>query len=114
MAGPLLHTGAGITCTHTAPCNPVTTNARVTVSGMPVLLATDQFPVAGCPFQIPVPGGTKPSPCLTIRWTAPSARVKVMGAPVLTALSAGLGQSLEQAPQGPAVIAGVQPRVNAT
>ena len=114
MPGPLLHMGAGITCPHTAPCGPITTDVRVKVSATPVLLATDQFPVAGCLFQIPVPGGTKPSPCVVIRWTTPSARVKVMGVPVLTALSAGIGTSLEQAPQGPAVIAGVQPRVQAT
>lgn len=114
MPGPLLHMTAGITCTHAAPCAPVTTDIRVKASGMPVLLATDQFPVAGCLFQIPVPPGTKPSPCIVIRWSAPSARVKVLGIPVLTALSAGVGVSPEQAPQGPAIIAGVQPRAVAT
>lgn len=102
---------AGITCTHAAPCTPITTDGRLKVSGMPVLLATDQFPVAGCVFTLP---GPKPSPCITIRWTAPSARVKVMGVPVLTALSAGIGTSAEQAPQGPAIISAVQPRAVAT
>lgn len=111
MPGPLLHLTAGITCTHVAPSLPITTNARVTVSGMPVLLATDQFPVVGCLFTVP---GPKPSPCVTIRWTAPSARVKVMGTPVLTALSAGIGTSAEQAPQGPAIVSAVQPRALAT
>ena len=34
MPGPMLHVGAGITCTHSAPSSPVTANARV-VGGCP-------------------------------------------------------------------------------
>ncbi len=114
MPGPMLHVGAGITCTHSAPSSPVTANARVLVGGMPVLLLTDTFPVAGCPFQVPIGTGTKPQPCVKIQWTVPAARVKVNGTPVLIATSTGLCQSAEQIPQGPPVVAGFQTRAIAT
>jgi hypothetical protein len=114
MPGPVLHVGAGITCTHLAACTPATTDARVLVSGAAVLLVADTFPVAGCPFQVPVGAGTKPQPCVRIQWTVPAARVKVNGTPILTALSTGIGQSAEGIPQGPPIVSGVQPRVTAT
>ena len=75
---------------------------------MPVLLLTDTFPVAGCPFQVPIGTGTKPQPCVKIQWTVPAARVKVNGTPVLIATSTGMCQSAEQIPQGPPVVAGFQ------
>ena len=114
MPGPVLHVGAGITCTHAGPVIPATSNARVLVSGMPVVTFADTYPVAGCPFQVPAPSGTKPQPCVKIQWITPAARVLVMGQPVLTQVSAGIGQSIEQIPQGPPILSGVQPRVIAT
>jgi hypothetical protein len=111
MPGPVLHVGAMVTCMHAGPVSPVTANARVLVSGMPALLLTDTFPVAGCAFQVPIGTGTKPQPCVTIRWLVGAARVLVGGVPVLLATSPGIGQSAEQIPQGPPTVAGVQPRV---
>lgn len=111
MPGPVLHVGAMVSCPHAAPTSPVTANARVLVNGMPALLLTDTFPVAGCPFQVPVPAGTKPQPCVTIRWMVGAARVLVNGVPVLLATSPGIAQSAEQIPQGAPIVAGVQPRV---
>lgn len=111
MPGPVLHLGAMVSCPHAAPATPVAANARVLVNGLPALLLTDSFPVAGCPFQVPVPGGTKPQPCVTIRWLVGAARVLVNGVPVLLATSPAIAQSPEQIPQGTPVVAGVQPRV---
>ena len=67
----------------------------------------DLWTVAGCPFQIPIGTGTKPQPCIKILWTVPAARVLINGTPALLATSAGIGQSVEQIPQGPAVVSAV-------
>jgi len=48
-----------------------------------------------------------------VQWTVPATRVTVLGAPVLLATSAGIGQSVEQIPQGPAIVSTVQARVTA-
>lgn len=113
MPGFLLHENAVVNCTHGAKATIVTTNKRVKVMGQAVAVVVDVTTVAGCPFQIPVGAGTKPSPCLKIQWSAPAARVKVMGQPVLVQSSVGLCQSPEQAPQGNAIVAGQQQRVKA-
>lgn len=114
MPGPVQHQPEGVTCPHGVPAQPVATAVRVRVSTMPVLVVTDQFPVAGCPFQVPVPGGTKPQPCVRIQWSAPAVRVRAMGMPLLTQLSVGIAMSADGIPAGPPVLAGVQPRVRAT
>ncbi len=114
MPGPILTAGTVLTCSHAAPVSPVTTNARVLVAGTPALLLSDTFPVAGCPFQVLAPSGTKPQPCVLVRWTAPASRVIVNGQPVLLATSTGLCLSAEQIPQGPPIPTGAQPRVVAT
>ena len=111
MPGPTLHVAAGLSCPHGAPGQVAPGNPRVLVNGQPVATMADQYPVAGCPFQVPVGAGTKPQPCIRIQWTAPAARVLVGGVPVLIATSVGIGVSAEQIPQGPAVVAAVQPRV---
>jgi hypothetical protein len=114
MPGPVLHVGAVITCPHLGTVTPQSSNVRVQVNGMPALTIADVFPVAGCPFQVPVGAGTKPQPCVRIQWSTPAARVQVNGVPVLLALSTGIGLSAEQIPGGPAVVSAVQPRVVAT
>jgi hypothetical protein len=114
MPGPMLHVGAVVTCTHGAPAQIVPGSPRVLLSGQPAATMVDTYTVGGCPFQVPVGPGTKPSPCVMIRWTVPAARVVVNGAPAVLATSIGFGVSPEQAPQGPPVPGAVQPRVVAT
>jgi hypothetical protein len=114
MPGPILHVGAVLSCPHAAPAQVITTNGRVMVNAMPAATMADTYPVAACPFQIPVGAGTKPQPCTKIQWTVPAVRVKVNGSPVILGLSTGLGQSVEGIPQGPPIPSGVQPRVVAT
>jgi hypothetical protein len=114
MPGPMLTVGSGTTCTHSAPCSPVPTAGRVLAAGTPVLTVADAFPVAGCPFQVPVGAGTKPQPCVRITWLVPAARVLVGGSPALLATSTALCQSAEGIPAGPPVVASPQPRVVAS
>lgn len=114
MPGPLLHVGAGATCTHGAPVSVISSNSRVLVSGMPVATLTDTYTVAGCPFQVPIGTGTKPQPCVKVQWLVPATRVLVNGQPVILQTSSGICQSAEQIPQGPPVVASTQMRVVGT
>jgi hypothetical protein len=77
-----------------------------------VATTANQYLVAGCPFTLP---GPKPSPCVRVQWTAPAARVFVLGAPALTVPAPGPAPGLcfspDQIPQGPPVVSAVQTRV---
>ncbi len=111
MPGPVLHAGASATCPHGAPLNIVAASPRVTVSGMPVAVLTDQGMVAGCPFTVP---GPKPQPCVTTKWLVGATRVVASGQPVLINPCVALCLSAEQIPGGPPVIMASQTRVVAT
>ncbi len=80
MPGYLAHVGALIQCAHQGPAQVITTNTRVMVSGQPVALQNDQYPISGCPWTVP-PGS--PMPCVMAQFTVAAVRVKVMGQPVV-------------------------------
>src|SRR5258708_24539956 len=61
MPGFLLHLGATVMCAHAGQAQPVVSNPRVTVNGMPTVTLADSFVVAGCPFVPPAGNG----PCVT-------------------------------------------------
>jgi hypothetical protein len=119
MPGLLMHLNAVMQCTHAAKATILPSQARVLVGGQPITTistpATPIATVAGCPFQIPVPGGTKPQPCVTVKWTMPSTRFLVSGLPAALVPAPGPGpgicQSVEQIPQGPPIVGTVQTRV---
>lgn len=115
MPGFLMHTGAVMNCTHGMPAQIPPAQPRVLVSGQPVATMASLITVTGCPFTLP---GPKPQPCLTVKWLMPAARVLVMGQPALVQPTPGPGQGLclspEQAPNGPPLVAFMQPRVFAT
>lgn len=118
MPGYLVHQQAAMTCPHGGTISIVAGQPR-TLALMAVATTASVITVAGCPFQIPFGTGTKPQPCVLVRWANVSARVKVMGLPVLVqATPAGTGggvcQSVEQIPQGPPIVTSVQGRVFAT
>ena len=108
MGSPILDMGCIIKCPHGGQATVATTNFKVKVGGNFALLATDVMTIAGCAFTLP---GPKPSPCVTIQWSAPAQTVTVNGTPVLLQTSVGLCQSAEGAPQGPAIVSGVQTKV---
>jgi hypothetical protein len=115
MPGFLLHVNATMQCTHQAPATITPSQPRVLVSGQPVATMDSQIAVAGCLFQIPFGVGTKPQPCVTVKWTNPSTRflIGVKAAALQPAPGTGLGicQSVEQIPQGPPVVSILQARV---
>lgn len=102
MPGPLVHVGALLTCPHAGAITATLTSPpKVLVNGaQPVVSLKDLHPVAGCPFQIPVPGGTKPQPCVTVR-LEPAPRVLINGTPAAILTPAAVCVSVEQIPQGP-------------
>ena len=112
MPGFLMHFGAVVQCPHGAPSQVLATGARVTLTGMPVALFTDQIIATGCPFTIP-PG--KPQPCVLAKWLMPSTRVTINGSPAMVVAAPGPGpgifQSADQIPNGPPIVGSVQTRV---
>ena len=111
MPGPVLHTGATANCPHGGLLNIIAASPRVTVSGMPAAVLTDQGVVAGCAFTVPP---SKPQPCVTTKWIVGATRVMANGVPLLINPCVALCLSAEQIPGGPPVITGSQTRVIAT
>ena len=110
MPGFVLTSATVATCPHGGSVSFVPSQARVLVDSSPALLLSDQAVIAGCPFNV----SGAPSPCLTVRWSAPATRVTVTGTPVLLSSSVGLCLNPASAPQGPAVLSSFQTRVQAT
>ena len=79
MPGFLLHQGATILCAHAGQATPMVTDLRVKVGGQPIVVQSNTYSIAGCPFA---PGGV-PTPCVTGTWISAAVRVKASGQPVL-------------------------------
>ena len=107
MSGNLQHVNETASCPHQGRASVLPAQSRVLAGGQPVATLADQWTVAGCVFTV----GNKPQPCVTVRWTTPSARIRVNGSPVLLQSSTGVCQSVEQIPQGPPTITVIQQRV---
>ena len=108
MPGFILTTTSTVMCTHGGQAILTTANSKLMVDGAPALLESDVHTVAGCPFQIPIGTGTKPSPCVRIEWAGGATSVGVGGVGVLVKSSVGKCISPEGAPQGVANIVNTQ------
>lgn len=113
MPGQLIQVGAQIICTHGGQATGIPSSLRVLAGGQPVHTLPDTFTVAACPFQIPIGTGTKPQPCMTIKWLVPATRVMIGGNPALVRTSSGMCQSAEQIPQGAPNVLVTQVRASA-
>lgn len=78
MPGPILHTGAVVTCAHGGQAVPTVPSTCVFVSGMPVATIAAPYSVAGCTFA-PPPGN---GPCVTAQWVVGATAVLSQGQPV--------------------------------
>jgi hypothetical protein len=114
MPGPILTVGAVATCPHAGTMSIAPGEPRVMLSGQPAATMSDVYTVAACPFQVPAPSGTKPQPCVTVKYTTPATRVMANGKPVMLTTSVGICQSAEQIPAGPPSVSVFQTRVIAT
>ena len=107
MPGFLVHVGATVMCSHGGQAQPTAPNPRVLVSGMPTVLISGPYVIAGCAFP-PPPAAN--GPCVTGQWTSGTTRVLSNGQPLVVQSSTSVC-----APTGtPMVIAATQTRVNAT
>jgi hypothetical protein len=114
MPGFLVTTSSSAICQHGASTTIISSNTRVMAGGAPVATLSDQYVVAGCPFQVPIGTGTKPQPCVKLQWVAPATRVRVGGQPVILQSSSGICLSAEQIPQGAPTVVQTQVRVKGT
>lgn len=78
MSGPVLDASHAFLCPHGARAIAVSCNARVLLSGTPILCVDDTVLVQGCPAQ---------PPCVAIR-PAGSARISASGRPIASASGA--------------------------
>jgi uncharacterized Zn-binding protein involved in type VI secretion len=78
MPGFILHQGATVLCAHAGQAQPIVTNPRVKVNGLPVVTQASSYTVAGCGLT-----GTPTPPCVTAQWVRGATRVRVGGMPVL-------------------------------
>ena len=90
----------------------IQTSNPVSVNGVPVPTQFDTFTITGCPFQIPAPSGTIPSPCTTVQWVKADLSVKINGIPTLNDQSVGLCLSATQIPQGTVSVVNTQSNVS--
>ena len=99
MAGSrLINSGSTLLCPHGGSVRIATTgySARQTDGSIPVK-ATDAFTIAGCPFVV----GSRPSPCIRVKWVVTNEAEATDGQPSLNARSTGVCLG---GPQGPATI----------
>lgn len=106
MPGFLLHEGAPVTCSHLGLATPTVPNPRVTIFGLPTVLASVPYKVTGCTFPTITPGSP---PCVTAQWTTAAVRVTSMGQPLVL-----IDSVAACVPTGtPLIIAGSQVKVTA-
>ena len=91
MAGPLLHSGATVVCSHGGRGEPVAPSPRVRVAGKPVIVDGAPYVVVGCP--------NGPAPCTTATFVSGATRVRASGLAVVLAdspsVSVPLGTPLQ-------------------
>jgi hypothetical protein len=104
MAG-LLNTASTLSCPHGGKVTGVPSSGRVSADGAPLLLATDTFMVAGCPF-VPV----TPHPCVLVQWQLPAQRSTSGKIQTLTEASVGFCMAADGAIQGPVIVQATQQR----
>ncbi|TQF68274.1 hypothetical protein FK531_14295 [Rhodococcus spelaei] len=97
--GDFLTTASTLTCPHGGTVAAIPSAANLTAGGDPIVLATDTFTIAACPFILVVP-----HPCVLVQWIVPAARCTGTSAPMLTTDSVGLCVAADGAVQGPVLI----------
>lgn len=107
-----LTTASVLTCPHGGTVSISSTNTSVTAAGVALALATDTFSISGCSFQRPIPGGTQPSPCVSVQWLQHDLQTQVNSQATLSMSSQGLCLAGDQVPQGPVSISSTQPNVS--
>lgn len=100
MPSPILTVAATIMCPHGGQVTGVPTKLTLTIQGQPVLVQTDTFLVAGCPFLTPA---GNPLPCVAVQWLTGATKCLAGGVPVL--LQTSQGMTTGTGPPVPVIIA---------
>jgi hypothetical protein len=109
MGARIIDVGCTIQCPHGGEVAVImSANTVVSVGGNLAALATDSMTITGCSFNV----SGSPVPCVTIQWSGPATRVSVSAVPVLLEASVGLCLNAAGAPQGTAIVNGVQTQVS--
>lgn len=109
MAGNQLTVNSKIQCPHGGTVTLATSNTLVFADGALVLLESDVHPVAGCSFTV----GSKPSPCIRVKWSKGSTNVTVNDTATLVKDSKGECLNAENTIQGVALIVNTQLKTSA-
>lgn len=114
MASPLLTTASSLQCPHGGSVSITSSNTSTKADSAALALVSDTFSISGCPFQIPIGTGTKPSPCIKVQWLVTNLRSQVNSTATLSSSSVGLCLSAEQLPQGPVSVVNTQAKASST
>jgi hypothetical protein len=106
MAG-LLNASSMLMCPHGGTVTIITSNTKVMGGGDFLVLSSDTFLIAGCPFVI----GMVPNPCVQVQWVETALRSQALGDFTLTEESVGLCLADDAAVQGTVLIILTQPEV---
>jgi hypothetical protein len=104
--GGLLNAASILMCPHGGMVTAVPSSARVTLGGATIVLATDTFTIAACPFA---PGA--PHPCVLVQWQLPAARSTSSSIATLTEESIGMCMAADGAVQGTVLVQSTQVKV---
>jgi hypothetical protein len=110
MSDYTLTADATIMCPHGGTITAVPSSTNVTAGGA-VLVQSDTFIVAGCPFTLP--GGVY-NPCTQVQWVVANLRCTVDGTPTLSRSSTGMCIGANGAPQGTVSVISTQARAKST
>lgn len=106
--GAYLTTASTLMCPHGGTVAPIPANAKITLRGDQIVLASDTFPIGGCAFNV----AGAPHPCVQARWIVTALRGAADGARPLTTDSVGLCVAADGAVQGPVMIQATQAEVS--
>jgi hypothetical protein len=106
--GDYLTASSVLMCPHGGTVSPAASNAKVTLGGAQIVLATDTFSIGGCAFNV----SGSPHPCMQVQWIVTALRTTVDGEQPLTTDSVGLCLAADSAPQGSVLIQTTQAQVS--
>ncbi len=101
MGAAVVTTSSTVLCPHGGQARLSTSQSKVEAGGAKVILISDEHAITGCAFV----AGTKPQPCVKLRWIMGAMQSKVDGTAIVTSAAIGLCYSAEDIPGGPAQIA---------
>ena len=104
---PFLDTASTLMCPHGGTVSAATQDTSVSTASGNILLQSDTFTIAGCPFML----GPNPHPCTQVQWMSAATKSQISSNPPLLDSSTGMCIAADSAPQGSVLVVVVQPQV---